>query len=156
MIMIDKDFIKSLAEEWLKNSTSFLVDIFVSPDNLISVEIDNDQGVSIDECAVLNRYIEGNLDREKEDFELEVGSSGITSPFKIVRQYIKNLGNEVEMLLKNGTKLTGILKSADDRCATITVEKKIISGSSKRKTTVRENLTYSYDEIKYTKYLIRF
>ncbi|MDR1525611.1 MAG: ribosome assembly cofactor RimP [Tannerella sp.] len=154
--MIDKDFIKSLAEERLKESDSFLVDISVSPDNRISVEIDNDNGISIDECAVLSRYIEENLDREKEDFELEVGSSGITSPFKIVRQYIKNLGNEVEMLLKNGTKLTGILKAADDRCATISVEKKIKPDGSKRKSTVEEDLTYSYDEIKCTKYLIRF
>lgn len=156
LIMTDKDFIKSLVEERLRNSDSFPVDISVSPDNLISVEIDNDKGVSIDECVALSRYIEANLDREKEDFELEVGSSGITSPFKIVRQYVKNLGNEVEMLLKNGTKLTGILKAADDHCATITVEKKIKSDGSKRKTTVEEDRTYAYDEIKYTKYLIRF
>ncbi|MDR1115182.1 MAG: ribosome assembly cofactor RimP [Tannerella sp.] len=154
--MVDKDFIKSLVEERLKSSDSFPVDISVSPDNLISVEIDNDHGVSIDECVVLSRYIEENLDREKEDFELEVGSSGVTSPFKIVRQYIKNLGNEVEMLLKNGTKLTGILKNADDHCAVITVGKKIKPDGSKRRTTVEEDQTYSYDEIKHTKYLIRF
>jgi ribosome maturation factor RimP len=156
MIMIDKDFIKSLAKERLRSSDSYPVDISVSPDNLISVEIDNDNGVSIDECVALSRYIEENLDREKEDFELEVGSSGITSPFKIVRQYVKNLGNEVEMLLKNGTKLIGILKNADDHCATITVEKKIKPDGSKRRTTIEEDQTYSYDEIKYTKYLIRF
>ena len=123
---------------------------------MISIEIDNDNGVSIDDCVALSRYVDENLDREKEDFELEVGSSGITSPFKIIRQYMKNIGNEVEMLLKSGIKLTGILKDADDNGATITVEKKVKSEGSKRKATVEEDRTYSYDEIKYTKYLIRF
>ncbi|MDR0699358.1 MAG: ribosome assembly cofactor RimP [Tannerella sp.] len=154
--MIDKEFIKSLIEEKLEGTDYFLVDISVSRDNLIVIEIDHDNGVSIDDCVALSRYIEENLDREKEDFELEVGSSGITSPFKNVRQYVKNLGNEVEMMLKNGIKLTGLLKTAGDSSATITVEKKIKSDDAKRRTTVAEDQTYSYDEIKYTKYLIRF
>lgn len=154
--MAEKEIVKKLVDEKLKGSDDYLVDVSISPDNSISVEIDNDHGVSIDDCVALSRFIEAYLDREKEDFELEVGSSGITSPFKIVRQYIKNVGNEVEMLLKNGIKLTGILKAADDDAVVITVEKKVKSEESKRKITVEEDQTYSYDEIKYTKYLIRF
>ena len=154
--MIEKDIVKTLVNKRLEGSEDYLVDISISPDNLISVEIDNDQGVSIDDCVALSRFIEEHLDREKEDFELEVGSSGITSPFKIIRQYIKNVGNEVEMLLKSGIKLTGILKAADNDVATITVEKKIKSEGVKRKITVTEDQVYPYDEIKYTKYLIRF
>ncbi|MDR0573992.1 MAG: ribosome assembly cofactor RimP [Tannerella sp.] len=154
--MVEKNVINSLVEDKLKGTDYYLVDISVSPDNLISIEIDNDQGVNIDDCVVLSRYVEERLDREKEDFELEVGSSGITSPFKIVRQYLKNIGNEVEMLLRSGIKLTGILKAADDNGATITIEKKVKTADSKRKMTVWEEQTYSYDEIKYTKYLIRF
>ena len=154
--MIDKSVINSLVEEILKGTDYYLVDISVSPDNVISVEIDNDNGVSVVDCVGLSCYIEKNLDREKEDFELEVGSSGITSPFKIVRQYLKNIGKEVEMLLKSGIKLTGILKDADENGATITIEKKVKAEGSKRKATVEEYQTYSYDEIKYTKYLIRF
>jgi ribosome maturation factor RimP len=156
LIMIEKEFIKSLVEEKLEGTDCFLVDISVGRDNRIAVEIDHDNGVSIDDCAALSRYIEENLDREKEDFELEVGSSGITSPFKNVRQYVKNLGNEVEMMLKNGIKLTGLLRAADDSGVTIAVEKKVKSDGSKRRTTVEEDQTYLYDEIKYTKYLIRF
>ena len=117
--MIDKSVINNLVESKLKGTDYFLVDISVSPDNMISIEIDNDNGVSIDDCVALSRYVDENLDREKEDFELEVGSSGITSPFKIVRQYIKNTGKEVEMLLRSGIKLTGILKNADKNGATI-------------------------------------
>jgi ribosome maturation factor RimP len=154
--MIEKDIIKSLVNKKLADSDNYLVEISVRTDNLISVEIDNDQGVSIDDCVALSRFIDEHLDREREDFELEVGSSGITSPFKVVRQYLKNIGKEVEMLLKSGIKLTGILKDADDNGATITVEKKVKAEESKRKTTVIEDQTYLYSEIKYTKYLIRF
>lgn len=91
-----------------------------------------------------------------EDFELEVGSAGITSPFKVLRQYVKNIGNEVEMLLKSGTKLTGVLKSADENGVVVTVEKQVKPEGAKRKVTVREDQSYTFDEIKYTKYLIRF
>ena len=156
MVMIDKSVINSLVEEKLAGTDYYLVDINVSKDNSISIEIDNDKGVSIDDCVALSRYVEENLDREKEDFELEVGSSGITSPFKIVRQYRKNIGNEVEMLLKSGTKITGILKDANETGAVITVEKKVKAAGAKRAATVEEDCTYKYDEIKYTKYSIRF
>ena len=154
--MIEKNIIKSLVEEKLKGSDYYLVDISVSKDNAISIEIDNDNGVNIDDCVALSRYVDENLDREKEDFELEVGSSGITSPFKILRQYLKNVGKEVEMLPKGGVKLTGVLKAADENGATITVEKKVKAEGAKRAMMVEEDLTYTYDEIKYTKYLIRF
>jgi len=87
---------------------------------------------------------------------LEVGSSGITSPFKIVRQYIKNRGHEVEVLLRNGQKMTGVLKSADEDTVTITVEKQIKPDGEKRKRTVYEDETYTYDQVKYAKNIIRF
>ena len=154
--MIEKNIIKSLVDSKLSGTDYYLVEISVSADNLISVEIDNDNGVNIDDCVSLSRYIDDNLDREKEDFELEVVSSGITSPFKILRQYKKNIGKEVEMLLKSGIKLTGVLKAADETGATISVEKRIKTEGSKRKETVQEDQTFSYNEIKYTKYIIRF
>jgi len=154
--MIEKNKINQLVEEGLASSTNYLVDVSVKPGNLIVVEIDNDEAVSIDDCIALSRYIESQLDREVEDFELEVGSAGITSPFKVLRQYQKNIGNEVEMLLKNGTKLTGILKAADEKEVTITLIKQVKPEGAKRKVTVEEDHSYTYEEIKYTKYLIRF
>lgn len=154
--MIEKNTIRQLAEEKLAASDYFVVDVEIKPGNVIVVEIDSDKAVSIDDCAELSRYIEEHLDRDAEDFELEVGSAGITSPFKVLRQYRKNIGNEVEMLLKAGKKLTGILKDANEENVTLTVEKQVKPEGAKRKITVEEDLTYSYDEIKYTKYLIRF
>ena len=136
MYMIEKDVISQLVEEKLASSGNYLVDVVIKPGNLIIIEIDNDEGVCIDDCAELSRYVEGHLDRDVEDFELEVGSAGITSPFKVLRQYVKNIGNEVEMLLKSGTKLTGVLKSADENGVVVTVEKQVKPEGAKRKVTV--------------------
>ena len=154
--MIEKKVVSQLIEEKLASSSNYLVDVVIKPGNLIVVEIDNDEAVSKDDCAELSRYLEEHLDRDVEDYELEVGSAGITSPFKVLRQYVKNIGNEVEMLLKNGSKLTGVLKSADENGVVVSVEKKVKPEGAKRKVTVVEDESYTFDEIKYTKYLIRF
>ena len=148
--MIEKKVVSQLVEEKLASSSNYLVDVVIKPGNLIVVEIDNDEAVSIDDCAELSRYLEEHLDRDVEDYELEVGSAGITSPFKVLRQYVKNIGNEVEMLLK------GVLKSADENGVVVSVEKKVKPEGAKRKVTVIEDESYTFDEIKYTKYLIRF
>ncbi|MDR3140574.1 MAG: ribosome assembly cofactor RimP [Tannerellaceae bacterium] len=154
--MIEREKIVRLVEDKLTASDNYLVDVIVKPGNLIVVEIDSDRAVGIDDCVELSRYLESHLNREEEDFELEVGSAGITSPFKTLRQYIKNAGNEVEVLLKSGVKLTGILKSADEKGITLSVEKKVKPEGAKRKVTIEEEQWYTCDEIKYTKYLIRF
>ncbi len=156
MYMIEKNVVSKLVEEKLASSDNYLVDVIIKPGNLIIVEIDNDEAVSIDDCVELSRYLEEHLDRDVEDYELEVGSAGITSPFKILRQYRKNIGNEVEMLLGSGTKLTGMLKDAREEGVVITVQKQVKAEGAKRKTTVEEDQSYTFDEIKYTKYLIRF
>ena len=131
--MIDKEVVCRLVEEKLASSSYYLVDVTVAPGNVITVEIDNDEAVSIDDCAELSRYIEERLDRDVEDYELEVGSAGITSPFKVLRQYIKNIGNEVEIQLKNGPRVTGILKSADERGVVVSVEKKVKPEAPRRR-----------------------
>ena len=154
--MIDKHVVAALAEEKLKESESYLVDVQVKPGNLIVVEIDNDEGIDIEECILISKHIEANLDREAEDFELEVGSAGITAPFKVTRQYQKNIGNEVEVLSRNGIKQYGILKSADDAGFVITVTKKVKPEGAKRKIEVEEDNAYGYDEVKYVKYVLDF
>lgn len=154
--MIDKNEIVRLAEEGLASSANYLVDVQVKPGNLIVVEIDNDESVGIDDCVSLSRYIENGLDREQEDFELEVGSAGITSPFKVLRQYTKNIGREVELLLTKGVKVTGTLKFADENGIVVVVGKMVKPEGAKRKVLVEEEQAYAFEEIKYTKYLLRF
>ena len=153
---IEKDIVYQLVREGLAGTDCFIVDVQVKPGNVIIVEIDNKEGVDIDRCVSLHRFIESHLDRDIEDYELEVGSAGITSPFKVIEQYQKNIGNEVEVLTKAGMKLNGILKSVSDDKFVVTIIKKVKTETSKRKVEVEEDLTFGYDEIKYTKYLIRF
>lgn len=154
--MIDKNEVKKLVEEGLTDTDCFLVDVQIDSNNTIVVEIDNQTGVDIDECVRLSRYIQERLDRNIEDYELEVGSAGLTSPFKVLKQYKKNIGNEIEVLTSAGKKETGLLKTADENGFTMTVTKKIKPENAKRKIEVEEDLHFNYNEIKYTKYLIRF
>ena len=154
--MIDKGLLITLTEEFLSESDNYLAEVKINPGNVISIEIDNDNGVDINDCVELSRYIESKLNREEEDFELTVGSVGLTSPFKTLRQYQKYIGSEIEVLTRKGHKLFGVLKSASENEFTITISKKERLEGAKRKTEVIEDLHFKYDEVKYTKYLIRF
>ena len=110
--MIDKDLLIKTVEEALEGSDKYLVAVTVSPADLINVEIDSDSNVDIDTCARITRQIESVFDRDAEDYELEVGSAGLTSPLKVFRQYRKNIGNDMEVLTRDGRKLRGVLAEA--------------------------------------------
>ena len=104
----------------------------------------------------VNRHIESQIDREIEDYELEVSSAGLTEPFKVLKQYEKNIGNEVEVLTKAGKKVTGVLVEISETEFVLEIEKTEKPEGAKRKITVTENITFSYEDIKTTKYIIRF
>jgi len=150
--MIEKRVVKEIVEDYLKSSDNYPVAIEVKPDNTIVIEIDNDKAVSIDDCVALSKYIESKLDREKEDYALEVGSSGIGQAFKIQRQYRKNIGNEIEVLAQSGIKYRGILKAVDESKIVLTIQKQVKPEGAKRKVTVEEDFTFLYEEIKQAKY----
>ncbi|MDR2534298.1 MAG: ribosome assembly cofactor RimP [Tannerellaceae bacterium] len=154
--MIDKEKIRRLVSDKLIESTDYLVDVQVKPGNMVVVEIDNDQGIGIETCVALNRYIRENIPAEDEDYELEVGSPGLTAPFKVLRQYFKYIGREIECLLKTGEKRQGILKSANEKGIVLSVEMQVKPEGGKRKQTISEESAYGYDEIKYAKYVISF
>ncbi|MGN0228791.1 MAG: ribosome assembly cofactor RimP [Muribaculaceae bacterium] len=135
----------------------FLIDVTVSRDNTIVVEIDAyERSVTIDDCVALTRDVEAQFDRDVEDYELEVGSAGLTAPFKVKAQYHKNIGNPVEVLTADGRKLKGTLTEADDDAFVVQIAKMVKPEGAKRKVKVLENETLKYNEIKYTKYLIDF
>ena len=131
--MIDKSIVKSLVEEWLDDKEYFLVDVEISKDNKIVVEIDHADGVWIEDCVELSRYIEDRLNRDEEDYELEVGSAGLGQPFKVPQQYINFVGKEVEVL-----------------------DEKVKEEGKKRPELKDVDKTFQMDKVKYTKYLISF
>lgn len=154
--MIDKSVIIELVQAYLKDSPNYLVDVQIASGNAITVEIDNDNGVNIDECVALSRHLESGMDRDTEDFELTVTSAGLTSPLKTARQYKKYEGEEIEVLTKKGEKLKGVLKTSDENGFTLTIKKEVKPEGAKRKIEMEEEMAFGYDDIKYTKYLIRF
>ncbi len=154
--MIDKNIVKKYVEEWLQDKDYFLVDIEISADNRIVVEIDHADGVWIEDCVELSRYIEDHLDREKEDFELEVGSAGLGQPFKVVQQYKNFIGKDVEVLCTDGKKMKGVLSSVDEPMFTVTVEEKVKEEGKKRPVIQAVEHTFNMNEVKYCKYLINF
>jgi len=154
--MIQKEFVYQLVEKFVADTEYFIVDVRIDAANFIVIEIDSMQGVNIDKCAELSRFIESKLNREEEDYTLEVGSAGLTSPFKVLQQYKKNCGNEVEVLIKAGEKLTGTLKNASEEGFTVTVTEMVKLEGSKRKTAIERDIAFRYNEVNYTKYLIRF
>lgn len=156
--MIDKTEIQQIAEKEIEGTDCFVVEVTVSPDNRINVEIDSDTGVDIDTCARITRAIEAKFDRDVEDYELEVGSAGLTAPFKIRRQYEKNIGNEVEVLTRDGRKLTGTLTavSPDGSNFTIEVMRKVKEPGKKKPVITAEPETLETAACKYVKYSINF
>ena len=146
--MIDRNVVQNIVEEWLEGKDYFLVEVTVSPDDKIVVEIDHAEGVWIEDCVELSRFIESRLNREEEDFELEVGSAGIGQPFKVLQQYINHIGMEVETLTREGEKLCGVLKDADEQGFVLTVPRRIKVEGSKRPKVVEEDRAFTYEDVK--------
>ncbi|MDR0872378.1 MAG: ribosome assembly cofactor RimP [Prevotellaceae bacterium] len=155
--MITKETVYQFVESRIGDEDLFLVDVQITADKRILVEIDTDNGgVSIDTCIALSRYITAEFEEEIGDYELEVASAGVGQPFKILRQYTKHIGKEVEVLTKNGVKHTGVLQEVTPDGFAIETTKKIKLPDAKRKTEVTENVRFTYNEIKQTKYIFKF
>lgn len=148
--MITRELILGIVEEKLKGTDRFPVEVFVKSGNRILVFIDSDSNITIDHCIELSKYIEKQLDRDTEDFELNVSSSGLDQPYRLSRQYIKNIGREVMVTDNEGNKVSGLLKAADANGFDVLETKKI-------KKEISEKLYhFKYTEIKETKEIIKF
>lgn len=154
--MISKELVGQLVDQWLEDKEYFLADLNITPDDRILVEIDHAEGVWIEDCVALSRFIEAGLDRDEADFELEVGSAGIGQPFKVLRQYEIHLGKDVEVLTAEGRKLIGKLESATaESIVVVTVEKVKTPGEKRpRLEEVRHELPMA--NVKWTKLYIDF
>ena len=155
--MIDKNIIQTTVEEWLEKGDYYLVDIEMTADDRIVIEIDHADGVWIEDCADLSRFLQEKLGEELGDYELEVGSAGIGQPFKVVQQYRNHIGKEVEVLQQDGQKVLGILKSVgnDDTFVVTTKEKQHVEGK-KRPVLVEVDKTFAINGIKSCKYVLNF
>jgi len=147
--MIEKQNIQALVEEFIKGTKLFIVAVKVSSANRITVLADKNEGITIDECAAIHRHIEMNLDRETEDFELQVSSPGLDLPFGVIEQYFKNVGRKVEVIENEGTKLTGILKNVTEGGFELETEVKV-KGKSKE----LKDVSFNFEQIKSTRVIL--
>jgi len=140
--MITTETIKKLVTACTEGTDIFLVDVVVKPGNSVTVHVDRAEGISIDECVKISRFINGSLDRELEDFSLEVSSPGLGGAFRVKQQYEKNIGHDIEVLYTDGIKVHGKLQSVSDQGITL-----VLNGGEKE---------IGFEEIKTAKAIISF
>ena len=149
--MIDKKELTAVINKALEGSKMFLVDLTVSGDNVIDVQLDSIESITIDDCIAVNNAVHDAFDQDVEDYELTVGSYGITSPLRVRQQYDKNIGQPVEVLTADGRKLHGTLTAAADDSFTVAVPTRVKADGKKRPELVDVDTVLRYDEVKYTK-----
>lgn len=154
--MISKELVGQLVDQWLEDKEYFLADLNITPDDRILVEIDHAEGVWIEDCVALSRFIEAGLDRDEADFELEVGSAGIGQPFKVLRQYEIHLGKDVEVLTAEGRKLIGKLESATAESIVVATVEKVKTPGEKRPRLEEVRHELPMANVKWTKLYIDF
>ncbi len=154
--MIDKKELQSFVEDYLKDSEYFLTDLKVTPSNEITVEIDSLTPGDIEECIRLTRAIEEAFDRDKEDYELEVGTAGLTSPLKVPRQYEKYIGQDLEVLTADGRKLHGMLRKVDENGIILAIQQKVKKEGSKKPVIETTELDLPFSNIKKAVYDLKF
>lgn len=160
--MLDKELLSATVAQALEGTDAFVVDIRVTPANEVTVEIDSMTGVDIDICARITRQIEDVFDRDVEDYELEVGSAGLTSPLKVRRQFEKNIGNDLDILTRDGRRihavLTNVIDGDDDREVefVITVATKVKREGAKRPEIVDVEETLRSSDCKSIVYDLKF
>lgn len=154
--MIDRQTVISAVEEAIAGSDLFVVDVTVTPDKSIAVEIDSPGNLDIDTCSALTRKIGQLLPAELEDYDLEVGSAGLTAPFKVRGQWEKNLGNEIEMLTLDGRKFAATLVALGDDTFTVSYQVKEKAPGQKRPALVEKTEEIAFANVKKANYLLRF
>ncbi|MCX6325472.1 MAG: ribosome assembly cofactor RimP [Bacteroidia bacterium] len=138
--MVEKQKIQGLVEEFIKGTGLFLVAVKVSSANRITILADKNEGITIDECAAIHRQVENSLDRDKDDFELQVSSPGLDLPFVVIEQYFKNDGKKVEVVDNEGSKYAGNLKNVTEGGFELETEFKVLS--------------FNFDQIKSTRVIL--
>jgi ribosome maturation factor RimP len=147
--MIEKATVEEILTEILEGKDIFIVDVKVDSSRKIRVHIDRMEGISIDDCVSVSRELENRLDRDREDFALEVSSPGLDSPFRVKQQYEKNMGKTVTVQCRDGRKLQGVLLEADDEGIRLELD-------PVRKNIKPERLDLEMEEIVSTRLYVQF
>ena len=154
--MLDENKIRGIVESHIKDTDRFIVSMKVNAGNKIEVLIDGMSNIGINDCVSLSRAIEGSLNREEEDFELSVSSSGIEEPLVLEKQYLKNIGRNVNVKKADGSEISALLTRFEN--GEVILEKTIRQAKKigKGKETITEIITIPLNQIKETKLVLSF
>ena len=147
LLMIDKFKVLDIVKDVLEGTDKYLINMKITPDNRIFVDIDGDNGINIDDCIEVSRAIESQLDRDEEDFELNVSSAGADSPLKMPRQYRRHVGRDLNVTPFDGEQVEGTLMEADDQHFVIKIK-------GKKKESARE-VSFAYEDVKTAKVVVK-
>ncbi|NQX96375.1 MAG: ribosome assembly cofactor RimP [Flavobacteriales bacterium] len=154
--MITKEQIQDLIQDKLEENNCFVVELSIGDGNSISLEIDSYDGVSVKDCIEFSKAIDNNLDREVEDFELNVSSAGLDKPFRVIEQYKKNIGRNVKVVPVEGVVVKGELKEvSEDEIMVEYSYKERIEGRKKKETIIQQE-KINFNNIKETTVIISF
>jgi len=154
--MITIQQVESLILDKLEADDVFVVNLSISPSNAISVSLDSEKGIPVSYCIDISRLIEHNLDREEEDFSLEVSTAGLSEPLKLPRQYMKNIGRNIDVITNEDKKLTGKLIEADETGFTIEIEEKVkLEGKKKKELRITPHM-FKFEDVKSVKIVVSF
>lgn len=154
--MIDSQKVQKLLDAALIEQEAFLVDFQIAPGNVIQVLVDTLEGISLEGITAISRAIEHNLDREEEDFELQVSSPGVGSPLQVREQYQQNIGRDLKVKLQDGSKQEGELVDFIDDILTLQWSERVPKEVGKGKVTVKKDVKLNLSEIKEARVQVRF
>jgi ribosome maturation factor RimP len=154
--MITRESVTTLIEAKIAGTDMFIVDVTVRPGNVIDVTLDSDAGVTIEACTGVHRHLLHEMDREVEDYSLEVSSPDLTKPLMVLRQYIKNIGRDLAVKKADKSKIEGRLLAANEQEITLLTEQKEEVPGKKGKKLVEREITIPFTEMTEAKVMIRF
>lgn len=152
--MINTEKIEKILKDWTEDKAIFLVALSIGSGNTIKVLLDKPEGITIDECVLISRMIESRLNRDEEDYELQVSSPGLDMPFKVIEQYYKNTGNEIEVITQDGLKNKGILNKVTDKGIELAIKVRV--KKEKKKKFIHKNISLDFNQIKTAKTVVAF
>lgn len=154
--MVNRDDILALVREAISGTEIFLVEASVKPGNIIRVFVDEPAGISLDECVRISKAIEDGIDREKEDFDLQVSSPGLENPLIVIQQYEKNIGNELKVITIDNQRITGELIEVDPAGINLKAMVRVKNEGSKKSKPALQNVRIKFGDIKSAKVSLHF
>ena len=155
--MVTKEKIEIAVNESISNTDLFLVDISVQPGNRIMIFLDKKSGgISLDECGRVSRMVEASLNRDEEDFEMEVSSPGLRHPFKVIEQYHKSVGQLIDVKRNNGTRVEGSLLEVNENGIVLEETSRVRMEGHRKKEKRVEQHVIPFSDIKETRIVLTF